>query len=248
MLCPRLPKSGVNPYTLYPYTPVHPHTCPLTLRGASWGLGRTPRGGGHEEATLCLLPCPILSPVLRTHAMYVAKGGRRRPGQISRLATPPGSQVGPCRPALMSALWGENWSRPQPSRAGPRPDVDGAVPPHKLTDPPGVGQMRYVRCERSGVVPQLVAPTLPMLPPHLPPSHPPTHPPPPLSHSAWACPWRYGTGGLGWGGGGTPPLCGHVFVFRPLGLGPVWRCPMSHLGSICLTPSRKGVGPPSVGT
>ena len=51
--------------------------------------------------------------------------------------------------------------------------------------------MRYVRCERSGVVPPLVAPTLPMLPPHLPPSHPPTHPPPPLSHSAWACPWRY---------------------------------------------------------
>ena len=51
--------------------------------------------------------------------------------------------------------------------------------------------MRYVRCERSGVVPQLVAPTLPMLPPHLPPAHPPTHPPPLPSHSAWACPWRY---------------------------------------------------------
>ena len=201
-----------KPVYPYPYTPVYPSRAlspAKVLRGAL--------GGPHEEEGtrrpyLRLLPCLSLSPVLRTYSMYVAKGGRRRPGPISRFATPPGSQVGPCRPALMSALWGENWSRPQPSRAGPRPEVDGAVPPYKLTDPPGVGQMRYVRCERSGVVPQLVAPTLPMLPPHLPPSHPPTHPPPPLSHSAWACPWRYGTGGLGWGGGGAR-------VMDPPGLG-----------------------------
>ena len=51
------------------------------------------------------MPYPFSRPM---YTMYVAKGGRRRPGHISRLATPPGSQVGPCRPALTSAPWGEN--------------------------------------------------------------------------------------------------------------------------------------------
>ena len=76
------------------------------------------------------MPATMTYPFSRPmYTMYVAKGGRRRPGHISRLATPPGSQVGPCRPAFTSAPWGENWSRPQPRRAGPRPEVDGAVPP-----------------------------------------------------------------------------------------------------------------------
>ena len=55
------------------------------------------------------MPATMTYPFSRPmYTMYVAKGGRRRPGLISRLATPPGSQVGPCRPALKSAPWGEN--------------------------------------------------------------------------------------------------------------------------------------------
>ena len=200
MLCPRLPKSGVNPYTLYPYTPVYPYACPLTHRGASWGLGRTPRGGGHEEALsyacyhdLSFLPSYV-------HSMYVAKGGRRRPGGISRLATPPGSQVGPCRPAFTSAPWGENLSRPQPCRSGTAARSRRGGPPLiSSTDPPGVGQIavRSVRSQWCGATVGCPhAPHAASPPPTLPPAHPPT---------ATALPQRMGMPmaepvPVGWGG------------------------------------------------
>ena len=72
--------------------------------------------------------------------------------------------------------------------------------------------MRYVRCERGGVVPPVGCPHAPHAaspPPTRPPAHPPTHPPPLPSHSAWACPWRYryrwaGVGFVGARGCWTP--------------------------------------------
>ena len=44
MLCPRLPKSGVNPYTLYPYTPVYPSRALSPIE-----VPRGALGGPHEE-------------------------------------------------------------------------------------------------------------------------------------------------------------------------------------------------------
>ena len=186
-----------KPVYPYPYTPVYPSRAlspAKVLRGAL--------GGPHEEEGtrrpyLRLLPCLNLSPVLRT--TYVAKGGRRRPGPISRFATPPGSQVGPCRPALMSALWGENWSRPQPSRAGPRPEVDGAVPPDKLHRPPRAGANRGTFGAIAVVWCHSWLP--PRSPCCLPTSHPPTRPPthrhcPPTAHGHA----HGGTVQVGWGG------------------------------------------------
>ena len=189
------------------------------------GLGRTPQGGGHEEATLCLLPCPILSPVLRTHTMYVAKGGRRRPGLISRLATPPREPSRPLSASLDVGSLGGKLSRTATSeRTGP--EVDGAVLLHKLHRPPRGGAKcgtfgadAVVWCHQVGCLP-----TLPMLPPHLPPALDP-HPPPlypptqdmcmPMSVPVpvgWGVEVRIGLGwdglgwgwrGAGWGGGGV---------------------------------------------
>ena len=212
MLCPRLPKSGVNPYTLYPYTPVYPSRALSPIEVPRGALGGPHEEEGTRRPYLCLLPCLILSPVLRT-PKYVAKGGRRRPGQISRLATPPGSQVGPCRPALKSAPWGGKLSRPQPRRSGPRPDVDGAVPPDKLHRPPrgGANAVRSVRSQWCGAtVGCRHAPHAASRPPTFPPAHPPT---------ATALPQRMGMPmavpvPVGWGG-----VCWCARVLDPPGLG-----------------------------
>ena len=220
MLCPRLPKSGVNPYTptrTHPYTHRVPSHQPRCFVGPWEDPTRRRAQGGLIYAcyhALAFLPSYVPS-------MYVAKGGRRRPGPISRFATPPGSQVGPCRPALMSALWGENWSRPQPRRAGPRPEVDGAVPLVKLHRPPRGG----VKCGTFGA--NAVVWCHSWLPPRspccLPTSHPPTRPPTHRLRSPTAHGHAHGgTVQVGWGGGvgAHPPsvgtyLCSDLWASAP---------------------------------